>query len=74
MTPVRPEPAALRSRVKHSTTEPLHSHQSFDLSGDPREGWVSFNDLSGDALISQLIMFVCKVWPELFNSFPMMLR
>ena len=26
MTPVRLEPAALRSRVKHSTTEPLHSH------------------------------------------------
>ena len=26
MTPVRLEPAALRSRVKHSTTEPLHFH------------------------------------------------
>ena len=25
MTPVRPEPAAPRSRVKHSTTEPLRS-------------------------------------------------
>ena len=25
MTPVRLEPAALRSRAKHSTTEPLHS-------------------------------------------------
>ena len=25
MTPVRLEPAAPRSRVKHSTTEPLHS-------------------------------------------------
>ena len=25
MTPVRLEPAASRSRVKHSTTEPLHS-------------------------------------------------
>ena len=25
MTPVRLEPAALRSRVKHSTTEPLRS-------------------------------------------------
>ena len=24
VTPVRPEPAALQSRVKHSTTEPLH--------------------------------------------------
>ena len=27
MTPVRLEPAALRSRVKHSTTEPLRSLQ-----------------------------------------------
>ena len=26
MTPVRLEPAALRSRVKRSTTEPLRSH------------------------------------------------
>ena len=29
MTPVRLEPAALRSRVKHSTTEPLRSHKLF---------------------------------------------
>ena len=28
MTPVRLEPAALRSRVKRSTTEPLHSFYS----------------------------------------------
>ena len=28
MTPVRLEPAALRSRVKHSTTEPLRSHNT----------------------------------------------
>ena len=28
MTPVRLEPAALRSRVKHSTTEPLRSLRS----------------------------------------------
>ena len=27
MTPVRLEPVALRSRVKHSTTEPLRSHR-----------------------------------------------
>ena len=26
VTPVRLEPAALQSRVKHSTTEPLRSH------------------------------------------------
>ena len=31
MTPVRLEPAALRSRVKHSTTEPLRSHMLFLL-------------------------------------------
>ena len=29
MTPVRLEPAALRSRVKHSTTEPLRSHREY---------------------------------------------
>ena len=29
MTPVRLEPAAPRSRVKHSTTEPLRSHNDF---------------------------------------------
>ena len=29
MTPVRLEPAALRSRVKHSTTEPLRSRKSY---------------------------------------------
>ena len=31
MTPVRLEPAVLRSRVKHSTTEPLHSHIVEDM-------------------------------------------
>ena len=31
MTPVRHEPAALRSRVKHSTTEPLRSQYSVDM-------------------------------------------
>ena len=30
MTPVRLEHATPRSRVKHSTTEPLHSHLLFD--------------------------------------------
>ena len=29
VTPVRLEPAAPRSRVKHSTTEPLRSHNDF---------------------------------------------
>ena len=31
MTPVRLEPAALRSQVKHSTTEPLHFHIVEDM-------------------------------------------
>ena len=31
MTPVKLEPAAPRSRVKHSTTEPLGSPVTFDL-------------------------------------------
>ena len=35
MTPVRLEPAALLSRVKHSTTEPLHS-----LKKEKRNGFV----------------------------------
>ena len=37
MTPVRLEPAALRSRVKHSTTEPLRSLKDcFDSQSDRR--------------------------------------
>ena len=31
VTPVRLEPAALRSRVKHSTTEPLRSRHALEL-------------------------------------------
>ena len=41
MTPVRLEPEALRSRVKHSTTEPLRS-----LSKCRREIAASLNDFS----------------------------
>ena len=37
MTPVRLEPAAPRSRVKHSTTEPLRSLK-FVLNGTQGEG------------------------------------
>ena len=33
VTPVRLEPTALRSQVKHSTTEPLHSHEIIFGSG-----------------------------------------
>ena len=36
MTPVRLEPAALRSRVKHSTTEPLRSRKTA-VSGSSRQ-------------------------------------
>ena len=32
MTPVRLEPVALRSRVKHATTEPLRSHNNIKFS------------------------------------------
>ena len=35
MTPVRPEPAALQSRVKHSTTEPLRSLCQFNVTVVP---------------------------------------
>ena len=34
MTLVRLEPTALRSRVKHSTTEPLRSHDDDDEDND----------------------------------------
>ena len=34
VTPVRLEPAALRSRVKHSTTEPLRFQMSANVKGD----------------------------------------
>ena len=34
MTPVRLEPVALPSRVKHSTTEPLRSHDDDDDKDD----------------------------------------
>ena len=40
VTPVRLEPAALRSRVKHSTTEPLRSLILYPLlsTGSTQEG------------------------------------
>ena len=48
-------------------------YQSFDLSGDPGEGWFPFDNLSGDTLISKLIKFVSKILPELIDRFPMLL-
>ena len=41
MTPVRLEPAALRSGVKHSTTEPLRS-LSFSLFGENSKNTIGF--------------------------------
>ena len=38
MTPMRVEPAAARSRVKHSYTEPLRSH--IEGRGDQTLGWI----------------------------------
>ena len=38
MTPVRLEPAAARSRVKHSSTEPLRSHT--EGRSDRTLGWI----------------------------------
>ena len=38
MTPVRLEPAAARSRVKHSSTEPLHFH--IEGRSDRTLGWI----------------------------------
>ena len=48
MTPVRLEPAAPRSRVKHSTTEPLCSHPDYSNdalwspAGKGLASWLSF--------------------------------
>ena len=45
MTPVRLEPAALRSQVEHSTTEPMHSLLCFVVFLLPREhrGHIAFD-------------------------------
>ena len=50
VTPVRLEPAALRSRVKHSTTEPLRSHNIIDC--DTRPGQLIFHEETADIMIS----------------------
>ena len=45
MTPVRLEPAALRSRVKHSTTEPLRSlgkKVNFEKSADDNKNMINY--------------------------------
>ena len=56
MTPVRLEPAALRSRVKHSTTEPLRSLVVVAI---------NLIVLSADNLCKQLGSRSCFVEPDL---------
>ena len=56
MTPVRLEPAALRSRVKHSTTEPLRSQlHSVILEGTSEANASHF----GIVLALLLYIYVC---------------
>ena len=50
MTPVRLEPAALRSRVKHSTTEPLRSLNKI-------ENWPTSNGLKFSKSKTQCVHF-----------------
>ena len=70
--PVRHEPAAIRSRVKHSTTEPLRSQFSevpeyakmqfhitlLDVLG--KIAWVSYNFLS-QGKISDILIWCAKM-------------
>ena len=60
MTPVRLEPAALGSRVKHSTTEPLRS--LFILSENSRLNTLVAHCLwdKYQNLMSQLVIFLIK--------------
>ena len=47
MTPVRLEPAAPGSRVKHSTTEPLRSPLSASIKDLNKNGESVFSDAQG---------------------------
>ena len=49
MTPVRLEPAALRSRVKHSTTEPLRSHLGVTIVA--KNDYCDSIDIVGSAIV-----------------------
>ena len=57
MTPVRLEPAALRSRVKHSTTEPLRSlsHVAYQIKADDANSNIVANILPTDTPSTQRI-------------------
>ena len=66
MTPVRLEPAALRSRVKHSTTEPLRSLNF--ICGTSEYCWVFllFSVALGVAKLTPLIGFIVSMFPASF--------
>ena len=79
MTPVRLEPATPRSRVKHSTTEPLGSRNQVDMRiivinvyncwGNRNEFIDQKKELSPDYYDSHMYryfhmtVFVCLYWP-----------
>ena len=63
MTPVRLKPAAPRSRVKHSTTEPLCSKCEINLTGD-----ASNTVLSPVHMHVQLLKFRAKFSDGLTDS------
>ena len=64
MMPVRLEPAALRSRVKHSTTEPLRSLLFCDhLDGEERERELAaLPSLSSWCLVIVVWLFLLVPW------------
>ena len=51
VTPVRLEPTASRSRVKHSTTEPLHSLNSGSNGSSGSSGSSSSSVVGGGAVL-----------------------
>ena len=58
MTPVRLEPAALRSRVKHSTTEPLRSHRYRIIGLDSKQYIPLFRGLDNKDKIQHNIVYI----------------
>ena len=64
MTPVRLEPAALRSRVKHSTTEPLRSLTNSDVTLKTihinwlKIGWFGFAD-EPLFILKEIMLMLC---------------
>ena len=60
MTPVRLEPGALRSRVKHSTTEPLRSHEELMCKNQQHQ----YPFLASGDFCHLLITFVNNLGPD----------